>query len=168
MQSDSGVMDGCGKERNGAGGVKRESAVQTTPPPPLVGGGKGEGAARRILTYAREMRHAPTPAERKLWRGLRNHRLAGLKFCRQMPLGPYIADFYCSSARLVVEVDGISHIDSPGDAIRGAWMERQGIRIHRLTNYDVLSNLEGALLGIEQIAQETPPPSPLPQREGKS
>ena len=84
-----------------------------------------------------------------------------------MPLGRYIADFYCSSARLVVEVDGVSHIDSPIDAIRDTWMEKQGIRVHRLTNYDVLSNLEGVLLGIEQIAQETPPPSPLPQGEGE-
>jgi very-short-patch-repair endonuclease len=113
------------------------------------------------------MRRAPTPAERRLWRGLRNHQLEGLKFRRQMPLGPYIVDFYCSAARFVVEVDGVSHIDAPGDVARDEWMEKQGIRIFRVTNFDVLSNLEGVLIAIQQAAS-TPPPNPLPQGEGES
>jgi very-short-patch-repair endonuclease len=162
-----GVKQGGGGVEQGGGGVTKNT------PPPLVGGGWGEGSTQKLLMHAREMRHAPTPAERRLWQGLRNYRAAGLKFRRQMPLGPYIVNFYCSTARLVVEVDGLSHIDSPADAKRDAWMEQQGIRIHRLTNYDVLSDLEGALLGIEQIAQATPPPNlgplrgPSPQGEGK-
>jgi very-short-patch-repair endonuclease len=169
-----GVKEGGGGVTKGGGGMKKGGGgMKKNTPPPLVGGGWGEGSTQKILKYAREMRHAPTPAERRLWQGLRNYRAAGLKFRRQMPLGPYIVDFYCSTARLVVEVDGISHIDSPTDAKRDAWMEQQGIRIHRLTNYDVLSNLEGVLLGIGQIAQATPPPSlgplrgPSPQGEGK-
>ncbi len=59
----------------------------------------------RILQAAREMRHDPTTAEKLLWEALRGRRLAGLKFHRQDVIGPFIADFYCASARLVVEVD---------------------------------------------------------------
>ena len=84
-----------------------------------------------------------------------------------MQLGPYIADFYCASVRLVVEVDGISHIDSRTDAKRGAWMKDQGIRVLRVANSDVLGNLEGVLLAIQAAAGLTPPPSPLPQGEGE-
>ncbi len=99
-----------------------------------------------------------------------------MKFRRQMPLGPFIADFYCSTARLVVEVDGISHIDSETDERRDAWMKRQGIDVLRTSNHDVLSNLEGVLVAIEQSAGEqrtcpTPPPNlgPLhgPSPQGK-
>jgi very-short-patch-repair endonuclease len=113
------------------------------------------------------MRRDPTRAERRLWHGLRKHQLAGLKFRRQMPLDPYIVDFYCASARLVVEVDGVSHIDAPGDAIRDAWIIDQGIRVFRVTNFDVVSNLEGVLIAIQQAAS-TPPPNPLPQGEGEA
>jgi BirA family transcriptional regulator, biotin operon repressor / biotin---[acetyl-CoA-carboxylase] ligase len=113
------------------------------------------------------MRRTATPAERRLWQALRKHQLGGLKFRRQMPLGPFIADFYCPAARLVVEVDGISHIDAPNDAIRNTWMKEQGIRVFRVSNFDVLSNLEGVLIAIQQAVQPTPPPNPLPQGEGE-
>jgi very-short-patch-repair endonuclease len=119
------------------------------------------------------MRRNPTPAEWKLWRTLRNWQRSGLKFRRQMPLGPFIADFYCSSARLVIEVDGVSHIDSPTDERRDAWMTNQGIRVLRFSNQDVLTNLEGALIAIEQSARGTPPSTlgplrgPSPQGDGE-
>ena len=113
------------------------------------------------------MRHASTPAERRLWQGLRKHRIGGLKFRRQVPLGPYIADFYCPSARLVVEVDGVSHIDAPGDAVRDAWMAKHSIRVARISNRDVLRNLEGLLIAIGELARTPPPPNPLPQGEGE-
>jgi very-short-patch-repair endonuclease len=96
-----------------------------------------------------------------------------MKFRRQMPLGPFIADFYCSAARLVVEVDGISHIDSGSDERRDAWMKSRGIDVFRASNHDVLSNLEGVLVAIEQNACPTPPPNlgplrgPSPQGEGE-
>jgi very-short-patch-repair endonuclease len=113
------------------------------------------------------MRRDPTPAEGKLWHKLRNHRLGGLKFRRQMPVGPFIADFYCSSAKLVVELDGVSHMDSPTDERRDAWMAAREIRVLRFSNRDVLSNLEGVLIAIQQSACGTPPPAPLPQGEGE-
>ncbi len=138
-------------------------------PPPLAGGGRGEGATgSSLLSHARALRRDATPAERKLWQGLRGHRLRGLKFRRQVPLGPCIADFYCASAKLVVEVDGISHIDSRIDATRDAWMARHGIRVVRVANRDVLANLEGTLIAIGEIAATPPPPTPLPQGEGES
>jgi very-short-patch-repair endonuclease len=99
--------------------------------------------------------------------GLRNHQFDGLKFRRQMPLGPYIVDVYCSAARLGVAVDGVSHIDSLDDAARDAWMESQALRIFRAANIDVLSDLDGVLIAIQHAAA-TPPPDPLPQGEGES
>ena len=102
----------------------RGEADEVITPPPLEGGGRGEGSVQAppLLDYARAMRRDPTPAEGKLWHKLRNHRLGGLKFRRQMPVGPFIADFYCSSAKLVVELDGVSHMDSPTDERRDAWI----------------------------------------------
>jgi very-short-patch-repair endonuclease len=144
-------------------------AADDNPPPPLAGGGRGEGASRAtLLSPARALRRDATPAERRLWQGLRRHQVGGLKFRRQVPLGPYIADFYCASARLVIEVDGISHIDPHTDAIRDAWMAQHGIRVVRVANRDVLANLEGTLIAIGEIAVKPPPPAPLPQGEGES
>jgi len=143
--------------------------TRKSPPPPLAGLGReadqgwGEGAGRPVesslLAHAREMRRAPTPAERKLWYGLRKHQLDGLKFRRQVPLGPYIADFYCPQARLVIEADGVSHIDAPAGAARDAWMREHGIRVFRVTNFDVLSNLEGVLITIGEMARGPLPPT---------
>jgi UDP-N-acetylmuramoylalanine-D-glutamate ligase len=114
------------------------------------------------------MRRDPAPAERKLWQNLRNRQAGGFKFRRQMPLGPFIADFYCATAKLVVELDGISHIDSQTDALRDAWMQERGIRVVRFSNQEALSNVEGVCVAIEQIVRSTPPPNPLPQGEGES
>ena len=137
-------------------------------PPPLAGGGRGEGASgRSLLAHAREMRRDATPAERKLWRLLRNHQAGELKFRRQVPPGRYIADFYCASAGLVVELDGISHIDAPHDAVRDAWLTRQGYRVLRFSNYEVLSNVESVATAIVQAVRQPPPPDPLPQGEGE-
>ncbi len=151
----------------------RETSGEQNSPPPLEGGGRGEGSVQPpsphvdLLPYARRMRRDPTPAERKLWQALRKRQAAGLKFRRQMPLGPFIADFYCPAERLVVELDGISHIDSQADAARDAWMQQRGIRVVRFTNQEVLTNVEGICLAIDNIARETPPPGPLPQGEGE-
>ena len=148
--------------------IEREKRSAPPTPPPLAGGGWGEGAPPAILERARALRRDATPAERLLWQKLRNRAVEGLKFRRQVPLGRYIADFYCASARLVVEVDGVPHIDAPGDQVRDAWMAGQGIRVVRVANRDVLSNLDGVVIAIAQIAAATPPPNPLPQGEGGS
>jgi very-short-patch-repair endonuclease len=149
-------------------------AWASTPPPPAglgreadQGWGEGEATEPSILDHARSMRHAPTPAEHKLSQALRKKQSGGMKFRRQVPLGPFIADFYCPTARLVVEVDGISHIDSRADVRRDTWMKNQGIDLFRISNHDVLSNLEGVVVAIQQRAAPTPPPGPLPQGEGE-
>ena len=90
------------------------------------------------------MRTDGTPAERKLWHDF----LRGLpqKFTRQKPLGRYIADFYCSESRLVIEVDGDSHFTAVGeghDAERTQWLKSRGIRVLRFTNAEVLQEFEG-------------------------
>jgi very-short-patch-repair endonuclease len=150
----------------GSGSANSNGNGTGNAPPPLAGGGWGEGAAPSLLARARTLRRDATPAERRLWQALRKHQRGGRKFRRQVPLGPFIADFYCPAARLVVEVDGVSHIDSPTDARRDAWMRKQGIRVFRIANFEVLSNLEGVLLAIDEAAGLTPPPQPPPARGG--
>jgi very-short-patch-repair endonuclease len=135
--------------------------------PPLEGGGRGEGSPKipTLLDHAKSMRRDATPAEKRLWQGLRSQQQAGIKFRRQHPIGPFIADFFCANAKLVVELDGISHIDSKTDDRRDAWMQERGIRVLRFSNYEALSNPEGVLLAT-QMACGSPPP-PLPQGEGE-
>jgi very-short-patch-repair endonuclease len=96
------------------------------------------------------LRGNQTIAERRLWQKLQAKRCANRRFRRQFRLGPYIVDFICLSARLVVEVDGDSHnhtIDR--DRERSRWIESQGFRIIRFTNDDVRYRLAGVVQMIE-------------------
>lgn len=114
----------------------------------------------RILQSAKEMRRNATPAEKTLWAALRNRRLAGLKFYRQDVIGPFIADFYCASARLVVEVDGEIHdYQNDQDNARTRQFEYYGYRVIRFRNEEVLNELEWVLSQIA-IAALSPGPSP--------
>jgi len=89
------------------------------------------------------MRREPTEAEKKLWRLLRSKQLAEYKFRRQHPIGPYIADFACFKAKLV-ELDGGQHAERVEyDDQRTAAMQRDGWRVLRVWNPDVMSNAEG-------------------------
>lgn len=110
---------------------------------------------------ARRLRGAMTDAERKLWLALRAHRLDGLSFRRQVPVGAYIVDFMCHEARLIVEVDGGQHADSVVDQRRDAWLASAGYRVLRFWNNDVLGNLDGVLSEIVNAARSTKP-TPLP------
>jgi len=94
---------------------------------------------------ARDMRRTLTDAERKLWYALRDRRLQTVKFRRQAPIGFYIADFLCVQHRLVVEVDGSQHAQSSRDAARDAWFAREGYRVLRSWNHDVLIAPESVL-----------------------
>jgi very-short-patch-repair endonuclease len=86
------------------------------------------------LAFARRLRHEPPVTERLLWTLLRDRRLEGLKFRRQVPLGRYVADFLCPRHRLIVEADGPHHEDSLHDVERDAWLRSQGFRVLRFTN----------------------------------
>ena len=102
----------------------------------------------RDTARARSMRRAATPAERALWVHLARSQ-SGAKFSRQMPVGPYFADFLCRELALVVELDGHSHDVAPQrDARRDAWMAAHGFTVLRFTNADVDGNVEGVVIAI--------------------
>jgi very-short-patch-repair endonuclease len=86
---------------------------------------------------ARELRRRQTEAEHRLWMALRDRRLAGYKFRRQRPIGPYVVDFVSIRHRLVIEVDGSQHADSETDTRRMEWLERYGWRVVRVWNNEV-------------------------------
>jgi very-short-patch-repair endonuclease len=105
------------------------------------------------------MRRIPTDAERKIWLLLRDRRLDGFKFRRQVPFGTYILDFVCFQSKLVIEVDGGQHADSKADKVRDARLQARGFRIVRYWNTDVLKNPEGVLTDLlAQLAAKGPSP----------
>ena len=120
---------------------------------------------------ARELRREMNDAERTLWEKLRD-RKRKFKFRRQHAIGPYYADVYCATAKLVVELDGISHFDrKEKDRARDAWMSNQGIRVLRFSNFAVDDRLNEVLNEIEIVcAGRTAcpsPPAPLPAARGE-
>src|SRR5215469_14919265 len=114
---------------------------------------------------ARALRSTPTDAEKKLWSRPRLKQLHGNRFRRQVPIGPYIVDFCCLAERLVIEVDGGQHdANVVKDDARTEYLERQGFRVVRFWNNDVLGNIEGVLeVIVAQLASGTPHPNPPPQ-----
>jgi len=122
----------------------------------------------RNVAIARSLRRGQTDAERKLWFRLRDRRLDGLKFRRQMPLGRYIVDFCCESARLIIEVDGGQHTEAR-DLDRTRDLEAMGYLVLRFWNNDVLKNADGVVESILDTLNKRPSvpphPSPLPTGE---
>ena len=121
-----------------------------------------------------------TETERRLWWHLR-HRLpiSGSHFRRQVPIGPFVADFCCLAKRLIIEVDGGQHsfeAQADYDLRRSEVMEAQGFRILRFTNADVMRNIEAVLDTIHthlirdlsvSAGQAAPPPPPTPPHKGE-
>src|ERR1700704_2548405 len=104
--------------------------------------------------YAKALRRRMTRAETLLWRYLKANHLEGLSFRRQTPLGPYIVDFVCHAAQVVIEIDGETHdfeAQQRRDSARDEWLASRGYVVQRFTNQDVLSNLEGVLLSILEV-----------------
>ncbi len=98
--------------------------------------------------HARALRENATSAEALLWARLRNRQLGGHKFARQVPVGPYFADFCCREHKLIVEVDGATHstdAELAADARRTAHLAAQGYRIIRFTNAEMFENAVGVL-----------------------
>jgi very-short-patch-repair endonuclease len=92
---------------------------------------------------ARQLRREQTHAEQKLWSALRASSLGGYKFRRQHPIGRFIVDFYCSEARLVVEIDGDVHAGQEEyDQARSDWLEEQGYRVIRFRNEDLIRDID--------------------------
>jgi very-short-patch-repair endonuclease len=125
--------------------------------------GKDMARQGKLISHARSMRKAPTQAETALWRILRNRRFSGYKFRRQTPIGDYIADFVCLSARLIVEAGGSQHAESARDRSRDAWFEAQGFRIRRFWNADILHRREEVA---ETLWHDLTSPSSVPADAG--
>ncbi len=123
--------------------------------------------SEHMKSRARKLRReAPVP-ERILWKLLRNRRLNGLKFRRQQPVGPYVTDYFSEEARLVVELDGLSHLgQEQQDNARDAYLRAIGIEVVRVSNDEVLKDRE-AVVGIIQEAINRRMPSPHPSPNGR-
>lgn len=106
---------------------------------------------------ARRLRREMTDTERKLWYAVRAKRFENLGFRRQVPIGPFIVDFFCPEHRLIVELDGGQHGTDEAlryDAERTDWLAANGYRVMRFWNTDVLTNLDGVLSAIREAVQE--------------
>jgi very-short-patch-repair endonuclease len=103
-----------------------------------------------------------TDAEVRLWMRLRARQIGGHRFRRQVPLGPYVADFACLNAQVIVEVDGSQHLnDSHRDEARTAWLEARGFRVLRFWDNDVLQRTDEVLESIRVVVMKAPTlPSP--------
>jgi very-short-patch-repair endonuclease len=108
------------------------------------------------IERARRLRRNPTETERVLWGRLRQRRLGGLKFRRQVPMGPYVLDFVCLRHRLVVEADGPFH-DPTQDAVRDAWLKAKGFRVLRFTNAEIHRSPELVSARILAALEQLPP-----------
>ena len=106
-----------------------------------------------LLNNARQHRNDATSPEHLLWGLVRDRRLQGLKFRRQHPIGPYVADFYCHEAALVLELDGMSHDGrAEADARRTRYLESLGLTVLRISNEDVLRDREAVAIAILRAA----------------
>ena len=124
----------------------------------------------KATQHARDLRKRQTDAETLLWYVLRGRRLCGLKFRRQYPIEPWIADFACTERMLVVEVDGAYHeATQQADASREQDLRGKGWDVIRFSNDDVLGDVEAVAIAIAKHLSLTPEfanpphPSPLPQ-----
>jgi very-short-patch-repair endonuclease len=91
-----------------------------------------------------------------MWRLLRDRRLDDVKFRRQVPIGPFVADFASIEHRLIVELDGGQHAESASDVRRDGYLAASGWRVVRFWNNDVMKNREGVLESIQHALALTP------------
>ena len=104
------------------------------------------GSDPQATDRSRILRRNQTAAETRLWHHLRDHRLAGFKFRRQLPIGPYFADFVCAQRRLIIELDGGQHAEQADqDARRSAYLSKQGYTVIRFWNDQVLKETDAVL-----------------------
>jgi len=121
----------------------------------------------RMIRRARRLRKSPTRAEEFFWSLVRDRALDGLRFRRQVPVGQYVVDFACLSARLIIEADGgVQALRTFDDAKRDAWLTSQGFRVLRFPNAEILRKPNDILAAIRDAAGKPPserlrrPPSP--------
>lgn len=117
---------------------------------------------RERLTQSRaiKLRRELTDSERCLWKYLRRRHLKGCRFRRQVPIGPYIADFACLDPALVIEIDGGQHVEKTDyDAARSAYLNQRGFKVLRFWSNEVLARTDAVLEVIWKELEEmkTPP-----------
>ncbi len=118
------------------------------------------GSTPDIEQAAKTLRKQLTPAEARLWEALRNKKLYGFHFRRQHPVGRFIADFYCSAGKLVIEIDGEIHAEqSDYDATRTGEMEAYGYQVIRFKNQQIFDDLNSVLEAIYQAMLTRAPPT---------
>jgi very-short-patch-repair endonuclease len=126
----------------------------------------------KLRNNAKALRHDMTEAERIIWYNVRAHRFQGASFRRQTPVGPYVVDFICHAAKLVIELDGGQHFE-PGNIVRDArrdtYLAAQGYRVLRFNNHDVMTNKAGVLEAIAAVlgSSEGAPSLTLPRKRGR-
>ena len=119
---------------------------------------------KQMNGLAKTLRKNLTDSETRLWKYLRAKQCGGLKFRRQEPIGNYVVDFVCYEKRLVIEVDGGQHAEEKyKDAARDGWLRKQGFKVLRFWDNEVLKNTEGVL----ELIRESVTPSPHPSRQGR-
>jgi very-short-patch-repair endonuclease len=118
---------------------------------------------------ARELRKIMNAPEAKLWNALRQLRALGHHFRRQVPIGRYYADFCCHRRCLIIEVDGDTHGSQEAiayDAVRDEFLRQEGYRVLRVTNLDVMRNLDGVITQVLSLLGQPPPSFPPHKGEG--
>jgi len=122
------------------------------------------GYKKKLKIVARQLRSDMTEAEQLLWSKLRRKQLGGLQFYRQKPLGGYVVDFYCHSAKLVIELDGSQHYEPEQqeyDKQRTMLLNAMGLKVIRFPNDQVLRETEGVVAEIYRVACGKSPLAPL-------
>jgi len=121
----------------------------------------------RTIRRARRLRKTPTRAEDFFWSLVRDRAIDGLRFRRQVPIGVYVVDFACLSARLIIEADGGVHaLRTFDDGRRDAWLKSQGFAVLRFSNGDILGKPNDVLAAVRDAVGKPPserlrrPPSP--------
>jgi very-short-patch-repair endonuclease len=165
-------------------GGRGENSASFASPPRGEGGLRskpGEGESQKPIThrlahktaFARELRARDTEEEWFLWSDLRDRRLHGHKFVRQIPLGPYIVDFLCRGPHLIVELDGVQHSENRYDENRTRWLNENGYSVLRFWNDEIrkertavlesiLAVLEGRISDACGVIRFSPSHSPSP------
>lgn len=133
---------------------------------------------RETRERVKRLRTNATEPEKILWNALRARNVGGLKFRRQHPIEPYVADYYCAEAKLIIELDGESHNGREDyDSRRDASFRELGLTVLRVTNDDAISNIDGVAAAILRAAytklgrplpSDKSLPFPLPSREGEN
>jgi very-short-patch-repair endonuclease len=113
-----------------------------------------------LRNAAKSLRKKSTNTESFLWLHLQARQLEGLKFRRQQPIGKYIVDFVCFGKKIIVEVDGGQHSEMDYDRERDEWLKREGFKVLRFWNNEVLNNIPGVLEVIRSHCLKSPSPTP--------